>query len=127
MINHDADHQPERKQRVHQGLSPFRFLFAEMTVDMQRLRIERHIREQHVVHLSDGAGERMLIEAAHDEIFEINASPLVTHNRLIAHPPSPLRARACFAEIEPAGPPLPAGERSEWAPRAHSARGGYDS
>src|ERR1700730_10065312 len=90
MIDHDADHQPERKQRVHQGLSPFRFVFAEMTVDMQRLRIERHIREQHVVHLSDGAGERMLIEAAHDEIFEIKASPLVTHNRLIAHPPSPL-------------------------------------
>ncbi len=30
------------------------------------------------------------------------------------------KLRACFAEIEPAGPPLPAGERSEWAPRAHS-------
>ncbi len=47
----DADHQAEREQRVHQRLAPFGLGLAEMPVDVQRLRIERHVGEQHVVHL----------------------------------------------------------------------------
>src|ERR1700724_3421275 len=55
VVDHDPDHQAEREQRVHQRLAPFGLLLAEMPVDVQRLRVERHIGEQHVVHLGDGA------------------------------------------------------------------------
>ena len=78
VIDHDADHQAEREQRIHQRLSPFRFLLAEMAVDVERLRIERHVGEQHVVHLRHRPGERMLVEAADLEVVEIDASALVT-------------------------------------------------
>ena len=33
-------------------------VLAEVPVDVQRLRIERHVGEQHVVHLRHGAAQR---------------------------------------------------------------------
>ena len=68
-----ADHQPEREQRIHQRLAPFGFGRAEMPVDMQRLRIQRHVGEQHVVHLRDGPVIAVLVGAADLEILEIQA------------------------------------------------------
>ena len=50
---------------------------AEMPVDVQRLRIERHVGEQHVVHLRDRAGVAVLVELADLEILEIQAAALV--------------------------------------------------
>src|ERR1700730_15143519 len=81
----DANHQPEREQRVHQGLAPFRLLLAKVPVDMKRLRIERHVGEQHVVHLSDGPGIAVLDGLAWHEILEIEAAALVPHSRLFRH------------------------------------------
>src|SRR6266702_2201391 len=81
----DANHQPERKQRVHQGLAPFRLLLAKVPVDMERLRIERHVGEQHVVHLRDGPGKVMLDDFARHEILEIEAAALVPRGRLLRH------------------------------------------
>src|SRR5262249_18263490 len=52
-------------------------LLAEMTIDVQRLRIQRHVGEQHVVHLRDRARKRMLVEMADHEIVEIDAAALV--------------------------------------------------
>src|ERR1019366_3577643 len=49
--NLDADHQPKREQRIHQRLAPLGFGLAEVAVDVQRLRVERHVGEQHIVHL----------------------------------------------------------------------------
>ena len=49
----NADHQSEREQRVDQRLAPFASR-GEIEVDMQRLRVERHGREQHVVALGHG-------------------------------------------------------------------------
>src|SRR5215471_3831890 len=83
--NLDADHQPERKQRVHQRLAPFGLLLAEMPVDMERLRIERHVGKQHVVHLRDGAGIAVLDDFAGDEILEIEAAALVPRRCLLRH------------------------------------------
>ena len=67
----NADHESEREQRVHQGLPPVGLGLAEMTVDVQRLRIERHVGEQHVVHLRHGARVSVLIGLADLEILEI--------------------------------------------------------
>ena len=77
----DADHQAEREQRVHQRLAPFGLLLAEMAVDVQRLRIERHVGEQHVVHLRHGAGVAVLVELADLEILEIQPAALVPLDR----------------------------------------------
>ena len=73
----DADHQAEREQRVHQRLAPFGLLLAEMPVDVQRLRVERHVGEQHVVHLRHRAVVAMLGERADDEALEIEPAALV--------------------------------------------------
>ena len=76
-----ADHQAEGEQRIHQRLAPFGLLLAEMPVDVQRLRIERHVGEQHVVHLGDGAVVAVLEHLAGDEIVEIDAAALVPLRR----------------------------------------------
>jgi hypothetical protein len=83
--NLDADHQPECEQRIHQRLAPFGLLLAEMPVDVERLRIERHIGEQHVVHLRDGAGVAVLDDFTGNKILEIEAAALVPRRRLLRH------------------------------------------
>src|SRR5712692_7614006 len=61
-----------------------------MPVDVERLRIERHVGEQHVVHLRDRPRERMLVEVADHEVVEIDAAALVANHGLLSHrrPPS---------------------------------------
>ena len=54
---------------------------AEMPVDVQRLRVERHVGEQHVVHLRHGAAQRVLVEVADDEVVEIDAAARVALDR----------------------------------------------
>src|SRR5450830_1638400 len=80
--NLDANHQPEREQRIHQRLAPLGLGLAKVAVDMQRLRVERHVGEQHVVHLRHGAGVAVLVELADLEILEIKAAALVSLNCL---------------------------------------------
>src|ERR1700728_4831124 len=80
-----ADHQAKREQRIHQRLSPFGLLLAEMPVDMERLRVERHVGEQHVVHLGDGARIAVLDQLAGHETLEIEAAALVPHGCLLRH------------------------------------------
>src|SRR6185436_1848097 len=95
VVDHDSDHQPEREQRVHQRLAPFGLLLAEMSIDVQRLRVERHVREQHVVHLRYRPRERMLVEMADREVVEIDAATLVaTQFGVLSHRVSPI---ACGA------------------------------
>ena len=86
----DADHQAEREQRVHQRLAPFGLGLAEMSVDMQRLRIERHVGKQHVVHLRDGTGVTVLVKLADLHILEIKAAALVPLYRFRHSPVSNL-------------------------------------
>ena len=52
-----------------------------MTIDVQRLRIERHVGEQHVVHLRHGARVAVLVGLADLEILEIEAAALVPLDR----------------------------------------------
>src|SRR5262249_3525492 len=59
--------------RIHQRLTPFGFLGAEVAVDVKRLRIERHVREQHVVHLRNGSSQTVLVDVTNDEIIEVHA------------------------------------------------------
>ena len=54
-------------------------LLAEVAVDVQRLRIERHVGEQHVVHLRHGAAQAVLVELADLEVLEIHAAARRTH------------------------------------------------
>ena len=65
-----ADHQPQREQRVDDALAEFGGL-RKLLVQMQRLRIQRQRAEQHIVHLGDGAAERMLEGLAFVEVLEI--------------------------------------------------------
>jgi hypothetical protein len=63
-----------------------------MGVDMERLRIERHVGKQHIVHLRDGLCQPVLDQGSDDEILVINAAALVTRGasmQLIAHPMLP--------------------------------------
>ncbi len=78
----DADHQAEREQRVHQRLAPLGLGLAEVAVDVQRLRIERHVGEQHVVHLRHRARVAVLVELADLEVLEIEAAALVPLRRV---------------------------------------------
>src|SRR5262245_5573346 len=73
----DADHQPECEQRVHQRLAPFGLLFAEVAIDVEGLRIEGHVGEQHVVHLRHGAAQRMLVDVPDHEVVEIDTAARV--------------------------------------------------
>src|SRR5260221_9361132 len=52
-----------------------------MPVDVERLRVERHVGEQHVVHLRHGAAVAVLEHLAGDEVVEIDAAALVTLGR----------------------------------------------
>ena len=56
---------------------------AEMPVDMERLRVQRQAGEEHVVHLGDGAPERMAEDLPDLEILEIKPG----------HRPAPSRPR----------------------------------
>ena len=71
-----------------------------MPVDMERLRVERHVGEQHVVHLGDGAGIAVLDDFAGDEILEIEPAALVPHGRLLrCHCRLPLTLSSPFTII----------------------------
>src|SRR6185437_2220732 len=88
----DADHQAEREQRVHQRLAELGLGLAEMAIDVQRLRVERHVGEQHVVHLRHRARVAVLVELADLHVLEIEAAapvPLrrVSHRRLLVRGP----------------------------------------
>src|SRR5215472_7049147 len=74
-----------------------------MPVDMERLRIERHVGEQHVVHLRDGAGVAVLDGFARDEVLKIEAAALVPCRRLLRHSITPWTQIAM--NIGPASPP----------------------
>src|SRR5262249_51819005 len=87
--------------RVHQRLAPFGLLLAKVPVDVKRLRVERHVGEQHVVHLRHGAAQAMLVDAADYEIVEVEAA---TRMALLGLVLGPLRhatllrdsTRSCF-------------------------------
>ena len=68
---------------------------AEVPVDVQRLRIERHVGEQHVVHLRHRAGVAVLVGLADLEILEIEPAALVPLDRLRhRYPPKSCQNRA---------------------------------
>ena len=48
----------KREQRIDQRLAPFAF-GGEVEIDVQRLRVQRHHRKQHVVAFGDGLGQRV--------------------------------------------------------------------
>jgi hypothetical protein len=52
---------------------------------MERLRVERHVGEQHVVHLGDGAREAVLDDLAGREVLEINPAAFVPCRRFNRH------------------------------------------
>ena len=85
VVDHDADHQSEREQRVHQRLAPLGLLLAKVAVDVERLRVERHVGEQHVVHLRDRARERVLVQMPNHEVVEIDAAALVADRGFLGH------------------------------------------
>jgi hypothetical protein len=63
-----------------------------MGVYMERLRIERHVGKQHIVHLRDGLCQAVLDQRSDDEILVKNAAALVPRGarlQLIAHPTLP--------------------------------------
>jgi hypothetical protein len=91
----DADHQPEREQRIHQGLAPFGLVLTEMPIDVERLRVECHVGEQHVVHLSHRARVPVLEQFADREVFEVESSALVTNRRCLRHDSLP---SLCFVQ-----------------------------
>ncbi len=62
-------------------MAPFGFSFAEVPVDMERLWIERHVREQHVVHLRDRARVAVLVGFADFEVLEVETATLMKLNR----------------------------------------------
>src|SRR5262245_32914988 len=65
-----------------------------MAIDVQRLRVQRHVREQHVVHLRDRARERVLVEVADHEVVEIDAAALVAAQLgILSHRLSPWGVR----------------------------------
>src|ERR1700722_17736034 len=74
VVHGNADHQPEREQGIHQRPAPFGFSRAKMRVDVQRLRVQRHVGEQHVVHLGDGAGQPVAKHLANRKRLKIEAA-----------------------------------------------------
>src|SRR6185503_17503154 len=77
----DTDHETKREQGIHERLAPFGFGFAEVPIDVQRLWIERHVREQHIVHLRDRARVAVLVGLADFEVLEIETAALMTLDR----------------------------------------------
>jgi hypothetical protein len=88
----DANHETEGEKGVHERLAPLGFGLTEMAINVQRLWIERHVGEQHVVHLRHGARITMLVTLADLEIFKVQAAAFVPLNRLNHHDP-PLTIR----------------------------------
>jgi hypothetical protein len=86
IVDGNPDHQSEGEEGIHERLPPFGFARAIMGIDMERLRIERHIGKQHIVHLRDGSRQAVLDQGADDEILVKNAAALVTSGlQVIAH------------------------------------------
>ena len=56
-----------------------------LPVDVERLGVERHVGEQHVVHLRHRAGQRVLVEMPNHEIVEIDAAALVADHGFLRH------------------------------------------
>ena len=56
------------------GSHPLGLVLAEMPIDMQRLRVKRHVGEQHVVPPSHGAPQAMLVDVADRKVLEIEAA-----------------------------------------------------
>jgi hypothetical protein len=81
IVDRDADHQAEREQRIDQRLAPLA-LRREIEIDMQRLRVERHDREEHVVALGDAALQRVPEDLSRSEFLEIATG----HLRLLRGP-----------------------------------------
>src|SRR5580700_11431117 len=74
VVDGNADHQPEREQGIHDRPPPFGFGRAKMRVDMQRLRVQRHVGEQHVVHLGDGARQPVAEHLADRKALKVKAA-----------------------------------------------------
>src|SRR5580700_3014251 len=74
VVDGNADHQPEREQGIHDRPAPFGFGRAKMRVDMQRLRVQRHVGEQHVVHLGDGARQPVAKHLADRKALKVKAA-----------------------------------------------------
>src|SRR3984885_379094 len=74
VVDGNADHEAQREQGIHDRPTPFGFGRAKMRVDVQRLRIQRHIGEQHVVHLRHGAGQPVAKHLADRKGLEIEAA-----------------------------------------------------
>src|SRR5262245_11959891 len=68
-----------------------------MAVDMQRLRIERHVGEQHVVHLRHRARVAVLVSLADFKILEIESATLVPLDRFHHRGPPKFLAECAFA------------------------------
>ena len=92
IVDGNPHHETKGEEGIDQRPPPFGFGRAEMGVDMERLRIERHVGKQHIVHLRDGLRQAVLDQGSDDEILVKNAAALVTRGaslQLIAHPMLP--------------------------------------
>ena len=81
VVDGHADHETEREERIQYGPPPFGFGGTEMRVDVERLRIQGHVRKQHIVHLRHRPGQPMVEDMAGDEIIEIEAAARVRRLR----------------------------------------------
>jgi hypothetical protein len=72
VVDGDADHQSQSEEGVDQRLAELGGL-AEFEIDMQRLRIERHVGKQHVVHFGDGPPQGVGNHRARFEFLKIHA------------------------------------------------------
>src|SRR5260221_3123341 len=70
VAHREPDHQAEGEQAVHETLAEFA-RGGELGVEMERLRVHRHHREQRVVRLGDGAADRVLDGLSDGEFLEI--------------------------------------------------------
>ena len=68
----DADHQAEGEEAVDQALAELGLL-GELLVEMQRLGVHRQGAEQHIVHLGDGAADRVLEDLPLFKLLEVQA------------------------------------------------------
>ena len=69
----DPDHQAEREQGIHDRLAPFGLGLAEMAIDVQRLGVQGHVGEQHVIHFGDRPAQLVLEDMTFVKLLEIKA------------------------------------------------------
>jgi hypothetical protein len=74
LVDAEADQQRQREHAVDQPLAEVR-LRRERRVEMQRLRVHGHHREEGVVGLGDRAGHRVMDDHALVELLEPQARP----------------------------------------------------